>query len=75
MAAILTAVATFRSGAVDGQIGEQHTIALSLTLRANDAFNEADAQQAIERDWIFGWITEATNGTAAADYLESANAG
>lgn len=72
VAAVMTAVATFQNGRVDGQISEQHTIALGLTLRANDAFNAADAQQAIERDWIFTWITEASNDTPAADYLEDA---
>lgn len=72
VAAVLTAVAVFQGGKVDGDIDRQQTAALRLTLAANDAFNAADAQQAIERDWIFGWITEAINGTAAADYLKTA---
>lgn len=72
VAAILTAVATFQNGRIDGQIGEQQTIALSRLLEANDTFNLADAQQAIERDWIFGWFTETLNETPAADYLQGA---
>ena len=72
VAAVLTAVAVFQGGKVDGNVAAQQTAALGLTLAANDAYNAADAQQAIERDWVFGWITEVSNETAAADYLETA---
>ncbi len=72
VAAVLTAVATYQGGDVDGKVAEQQTESLSLTLKANDAYNAADAQQAIERDWFFSWITEVQNETPAADYLETA---
>lgn len=72
IAAVLTAVATFQGGNIDGKIAEQHTSALGLTLVANDAYNDANAQRSYERDWFFGWITEVSNDTPAAEYLETA---
>lgn len=72
IAAILTALATYQGGQLDGEVGAKSNEALDLTVRANDAFNEASALEAIERDWIFGWIIELENGTPAADYLADA---
>lgn len=69
VAAILTAVATFQEGDVDATIAEKQTESIALTLFANDAYNDAAAQQAIERDWFFTFITEAQNETPAAAYL------
>ncbi len=72
IAAVLTALATFWGSQADGEADRYRTMALDLTLDANDLYNDANAQEAIERDWIFSWLTEAQNGTDAADYLEVA---
>lgn len=72
IAAVLTAIATFQGGQIDGKVAEKQTEILGLSLAANDAYNDANAQQAIERDWIFGWITAFENGEPAAEYLAEA---
>ena len=72
IAAVLTAIATYQGGQVDGEVGQNSTEAVAQLLLANDAFVRADSQEAIERDWLFGWITEFNNGTPAAEYLETA---
>lgn len=72
VAAIFTALATYLGGQVDGSITEKQNEALRLDLIAGGVYNDANAQQAIERDWVFGWITELENETPAAGYLENA---
>lgn len=72
IAAVFTAYATFQGAEIDGKVAEQQTEALANILLANDAYNDANAQQAIERDWFFSWITEAQNETPASLFLEEA---
>ncbi len=72
LAAVLTAIATYQSGALSGEVRDANTEALAQTSFANDAYNNADAQQAIERDWFFGWLIEYQNDRPAAAYMENA---
>lgn len=72
IAAVLTALATFQGAKVDGEVGSKHTEAITHTLFANDSFNQASAARAIERDWIFSYMTEAENGNPAQDFLVEA---
>ncbi len=71
-AAIFTALATYLGDGVDGSITATQNESLRLDLIANDIYNDANAQRAIERDWIFSWITESQNDSPAAAYLEVA---
>lgn len=62
VAAVLTAIATYQGSQVDGTVQKKSTEAVGLTLRANDLYNDATAEQAEERDWFFGFLTAAANG-------------
>ena len=49
------------------RVRDKYNEALSQTLFANDALSNASAEQTEERDWFFTYLTEAVNGTDAAD--------
>lgn len=66
IAAVLTAIATYQGGQVDGTVQAKSTEYTGLTLQANDLYNEADAKQAEERDWFFAFLTAAANGEDVA---------
>ena len=72
IAAVLTAIAVYQGSGVDGTVQEMQTEAVGLTLYANDAYNDATAEEATERDWIFGYLTELVNDQPAADVLLAA---
>jgi hypothetical protein len=72
IAAVLTAIAVYQGSGVDGTVQEKSTAAIGLTLHANDKYNEADAERAKERDWIFSWLTQIANAQPAADTLLAA---
>jgi hypothetical protein len=72
IAAVLTAIAVYQGSGVDGTVQEMQTEAVGLTLYANDAYNDATAEEATERDWIFGYLTEMMNDQPAADILLAA---
>ena len=72
IAAVLTAIAVYQGGGVDGTVQEMQTEAVGLTLYANDAYNDATAEEAAERDWIFSYLTELVNDQPAADILLAA---
>ncbi|WP_420456776.1 hypothetical protein [Rubrivirga sp.] len=72
LASVLTAVATYQEGALDGEVRDQNTEALAQTSYANDVYNDASAQQAIERDWFFSWNVAHWNDQPAAAYLADA---
>ena len=72
IAAVLTAIAVYQGSGVDGTVQEMQTEAVGLTLYANDAYNDATAEEATERDWIFGYLTELANDQPAADVLLAA---
>ena len=69
---MLTAIAVYQGSGVDGTVQEMQTEAVGLTLYANDAYNDATAEEATERDWIFGYLTEMMNDQPAADILLAA---
>lgn len=71
-AAVLTAIAAYNSGEVDGTVEEKHTESVGLEVAANDAYLEATAEQAKERDWIIGYLTAEWNEEPAADLIFSA---
>lgn len=71
-AAVLTAVAAYSAGEVDGAVEEKHTESVGLEVAANDAYLEATAEQAKERDWIIGYLSSEWNEEPAADLLLSA---
>lgn len=62
IAAVLTAIATYQGSQVDGTVQNKSTEAVSLTLQANDLYNDATAEQAEERDWFFGYLTAVADG-------------
>ena len=72
IAAVLTAIAVYQGSGVDGTVQEMQTEAVGRTLYANDAYNDATAEEATERDWIFGYLTEMMNDQPAADILLAA---
>ena len=69
LAAVLTAIASYQGAQIDGQIDRAFAGSLSTTIQANNSYNLADAERAIERDWIFSWIAEVENGTPAGEFL------
>ena len=69
LAAVLTAIASYQGALIDGQIDRAFAGSLSTTIQANNSYNLADAERAIERDWIFSWIAEVENGTPAGEFL------
>jgi hypothetical protein len=72
IAAVLTAIAVYQGSSVDGTVQEMHTEAVGLMLLANDAYNDATAEEAKERDWIFSYVTESMNDQPAADIILAA---
>ena len=72
IAAVLTAIATFHSEKLGGDILQAHTNALGQTSLSNEAYNKSSAQQAIERDWFFSWYSASENGEPAAGFLRDA---
>ena len=71
-AAVLTAIATYQGGELDGQVRDLNTEALAETSFANDVYNDANALRAIERDWFFSWLVEDQNNQPAAGYIINA---
>jgi hypothetical protein len=72
IAAVLTALAVYQGSGVDGTVQEKNTEAVGLTLLANDAYNDATAEEAKERDWIFSYVIEAVNEQPSAEILLAA---
>ncbi len=66
IAAVLTAIASYQSNALDGKTREYFSTSLWWTSIANESYNSANAQAALERDWFIRWAIEDANGTGAA---------